>query len=163
MRSTFGENVTSNGKILFESYFPYIKWWLCNLHFPLDLGTKSSDVEALLARQFRITVAAFLNSQAAMGIEHKYFAKMALAGLLGFSRKEALGQSVSGRLDDLRAAVILRGPFKLALTSLPSEHLTFDRLAKEPVLRILALDTIYSLYVLEHSGIARSAPFSITC
>jgi hypothetical protein len=78
-----------------------------------------------------------------------------------------------GHLDELTASNILAGPFKLQLTSLPSEHLKFTepessptvqetsderrnkRSKSVPTLMILHLEAVLELYPLHRSGFGR--------
>ena len=62
---------------------------------------------------------------------------------------------IIGPLDELKASNFLKGPFAIALTEKPSEHLTFSGSHRKSTLRLLDLKTIFRLYIPQRVGIAR--------
>lgn len=70
-----------------------------------------------------------------------------LLGSLGLTFQEwraaASDQVPTGPLDDLAASHLMRGPFNIALTEEPSEHLTFAFTSRGPTVRLLSLDVIF--------------------
>ena len=64
-------------------------------------------------------------------------------------------ESLLGPLDELKASNLLSGPFKLALTRNPSEHLTFVGSHARPTVRLLDLDTTFRFYSPQRCGLMR--------
>jgi hypothetical protein len=72
-------------------------------------------------------------------------------GMQGVTVDSSLPSS-NGSLDELRASNILAGPFRIRITSTPSEHLTFDDSHGRPVIRLLSGDRILMIYVAQRTG-----------
>lgn len=80
---------------------------------------------------------------------------------LGLTESEILGRrKLTGHLDELKASNLLKGPFKITLTSHPGEHLTFDSSHKQSV-NILDIESIFKLYPAQRTGIIRYSGFQI--
>jgi hypothetical protein len=59
-----------------------------------------------------------------------------------------------GPLDELRASHFLGGPFRVALTLKPSDHLTYEESADGPIIKLLDLNVIInSLFVPQIIGL----------
>jgi len=73
---------------------------------------------------------------------------------LGLAETEAKARLL-GPLDELKASNLLSGPFKLALTTNPTEHLTFVGSHSQSTVRLLNLETIFRLYTPQRCGLMR--------
>jgi hypothetical protein len=59
-----------------------------------------------------------------------------------------------GPLDELKASNLSAGPFNIAITENPMDHLTFAGL-QTPTVRLLSIRGIFKLYPPQRSGLAR--------
>jgi len=64
-----------------------------------------------------------------------------------------------GPLDELKASTLLKGPFKIGLTKMPFEHLTFIRSHTHSTVGLLELDCILEFYAPQRCGLFTSAPY----
>jgi hypothetical protein len=62
-----------------------------------------------------------------------------------------------GSLSPLTAHNLRAGPFRIALTENPRRHLTVDDTEDIPILQLLSLKTILSIFALQHYRILRSS------
>jgi len=60
-----------------------------------------------------------------------------------------------GPLDELKAANLCAGPFRVRLTDVPVEHLTFSGSHKQSSLRVLDIESIFRLYLPQRTRVAR--------
>ena len=60
-----------------------------------------------------------------------------------------------GPLDELKAANMIAGPFKLGLTTNPTEHLTFVGTHSKTTVLLLDTESIFNLYAVQRIGLAR--------
>lgn len=72
---------------------------------------------------------------------------------VGITEQEIKKASYQGPLEELKASVFGRGPFRITLTSRTYEHLTFTRCHSALTVRLLDLESIFKLYVLQCTGI----------
>lgn len=64
-----------------------------------------------------------------------------------------------GAIDDLKASHLNKGPFRIAFTNIPEEHLTFNDSGTRPTIRILHLDRVLKIYIAQRTGLARYTVF----
>lgn len=74
---------------------------------------------------------------------------------VGVREWEIRERDLFGPLDELKASNILQGPFRIALTNEPWEHLMFTGSHNLLTVRLLDLDDIFELYRPHRTGIAR--------
>jgi hypothetical protein len=83
--------------------------------------------------------------------------KTYLYTVLGLSVSEVQGNvNLLGPLCDLKASSLLKGAFDIALTQIPSEHLTFNGPHRRSTLRLLNAEGMSRLYIPQRIGIARA-------
>jgi hypothetical protein len=70
------------------------------------------------------------------------------------SEIKALGYDTMDSLDELKASNLLKGPFRVALTNKPSEHLKFVGPHTQSTLRLLDIPVVFQLYHPQRTGIA---------
>ena len=63
-------------------------------------------------------------------------------------------EALQGPLDELKASNLLAGPFRIAVTKKPKEHLTFSGVHSHPVIRILDLEQVCECFRPQRTGIA---------
>jgi hypothetical protein len=74
----------------------------------------------------------------------------------GFTETEISDTRVlQGPLDELKASNLHTGPFRVQLTTFPHEHLTFTRDQGQRSVRLLDIASIFRIYPLQRSGLAR--------
>jgi len=72
-----------------------------------------------------------------------------------------------GPLGDLKASIVCSGPFDIALTVKPFEHLTFvrhdvyGRSHKRETLQVMKLERIFELYRLQFMGLATYSSWTL--
>jgi hypothetical protein len=75
---------------------------------------------------------------------------------IGVDRIETKPESnLDGHLDELNAANIHSGPFRVTSTDNPTLHLTFTEVGNRQTIHLLSLNTILKLYICESSGLTR--------
>lgn len=91
-------------------------------------------------------------------IKGEFLRSTGLVGECTRKEKEAQGyekEEREGGLDDLKASHLNAGPFRIAFTDKPSEHLTFSDSGTRPTVRILHLNQILRIYIAQRTGLAR--------
>ena len=75
---------------------------------------------------------------------------------------------LAGAIDEIRASVIVANPFpipaspfKIAMTDVAADHLTFDDSRGRPTLRVLSIERILGIYIAQRTGLATYIPCSI--
>ena len=92
-----------------------------------------------------------------MRSNRRVFWRSQFLGALGLTESDTLRSRdlrLMGHLDELKASNLLKGPFKITLTSHPEEHLTFDSSHKQSV-NLLDIEGIFRLYPAQRTGIIR--------
>jgi hypothetical protein len=126
--------------------FPHaVFWWL-------DLGPSSANPVGweYLAHQYEFFRALHFESEALAWDFRDYIRRRT-----GLTKRETTQEVLAGPLDELKASVILQGAFRIAFTTVPAQHLTFNQSHDSPILQILDLQSIFRLYLLQRSGFMR--------
>jgi hypothetical protein len=64
-------------------------------------------------------------------------------------------ENILGSLDDLKASNLVAGPFRIALTKKPVEHLTYSGVHSSQVVLLLDLEQIFQFYRAQRMGVTR--------
>jgi hypothetical protein len=91
-------------------------------------------------------------------IKGEFLRSTGLVGECARKEKETEGHEIEereGGLDDLKASHLNAGPFRIAFTNKPEEHLTFNDSGARPTVRILHLDRVLKIYIAQRIGLAR--------
>ena len=87
--------------------------------------------------------------------EEHYF-KDAFISIAGITHTDLKAKDdLLGPLDELKASNLIAGPFGVALTDKPFEHLTFSGSHSRSTVRILDIKGLFRLYIPQRTGIAR--------
>jgi hypothetical protein len=127
--------------------------FLNNLDFDLILGISRPQRERRISRS-KSHLIPYLEMESKSGPVNYW--RSAFLSHIGVTEAETRkGEIIQGPLDDLKAANLLAGPFRIALTKKPAEHLTFSGVHSRPVIRLLDLEQIFECYRPQRTGIAR--------
>ena len=114
-----------------------------------------SRQESIKQYQEVVRPKAYLNKWLKMEDREENYARSQLLVFLGVTEGEIEeGNDRFGPLDGLTAANIFAGPFGITFTDHPSKHLTFSGSRDKPILNLLSLQKIKTLYVPQRTGIA---------
>jgi hypothetical protein len=125
--------------------------FLKNLDFDLILGISKPQRERRKSRSAHLIP--YLKMEP-MPIGLNYWRSVFLSNV-GIAEEETHKQDgLHGPLDDLKASNLLAGPFRIALTKRPFEHLTFSGVHSQQIVRLLGLEQIFEFYRPQRTGIA---------
>ena len=68
---------------------------------------------------------------------------------------------ILGPLEELKASDLIAGPFGVALTNKPAEHITFSGSHSRSTARLLDIRSLFRLYIPQRNGVARFYPSGI--
>jgi hypothetical protein len=149
---------------LMAPYFEYLERVLYRLH-----GFTNDQKYAMIApipwlvymERMKVSNRAALVSTLQMENCSESLAELYIEAVLGITKQETKNSAYTplgdlhAPLGDLKASIIKRGPFRISVTDKPSEHFTFAPVDNKLTLRMLDLDIIFRLHMLQASGIAR--------
>jgi len=93
-------------------------------------------------------------------VEDHYF-KEAFLSIAGISHTDLkMKDDMLGPIDELKASNLVAGPFGVALTDKPSEHLTFSGSHSRSTVRLLDIKGLFRLYIPQRTGVARYYQFA---
>jgi|SRR5271154_5888904 len=88
-----------------------------------------------------------------------HFFKEAFMSITGVSLTDLKAKDeILGPLDELKASNLIAGPFGVALTDKPAEHLTFSGSHSRSTVRLLDIKGLFRLYIPQRTGVARFYP-----
>jgi len=89
----------------------------------------------------------------------EHFFKEAFLSITGITPTDLkVKDKILGPLDELKASNLIAGPFGVALTDKPAEHLTFSGSHSRSTVRLLDIKSLFRLYIPQRTGVARFYP-----
>jgi len=125
--------------------------FLKNLDFDLILGISKPQRERRKSKSSHLIPYLKMESTSP-GLN--YWRSVFLSNI-GIAEEETHKQDgLHGPLDDLKASNLLAGPFRIALTKRPFEHLMFSGMHSQQIVQLLDLEKIFEFYRPQRTGIA---------